>query len=405
MNYDQIIQDTVKTNNSTIVLLVMDGVGDIRSKEFGNRTPLEYAHTPNLDKLAADSSLGRMHPVLPGITPGSGPGHTALFGYDPLECQIGRGVLEAIGINFDLKLGDVAARCNFATRDDQGLIIDRRAGRIPTEETIRLCKKLQTIKEIDGVEIIVKPGKGHRFVTIFRSKDKDIGSLINDIDPLIEGKPPKEALGENENSQILANVINKFMKKGYELIKDDTPANAFLLRGIASRPTLASMRDKYLLESAAIASYPMYKGIASLLGMTLIPTGDTIKSLFETYLESKAKYDFFFIHVKGTDQAGEDGDFMAKVRCIEDVDKHLPILLSNKPDVLAITADHSSPCPMHSHSWHPVPLLIHSRFCGTDDSKYFHENCCNKGGLGFFESKYLMGLLLANAQRLDKFGA
>ncbi|PAB60202.1 2,3-bisphosphoglycerate-independent phosphoglycerate mutase [Anaeromicrobium sediminis] len=405
MNYEQVISDTVKTNNSTIVLLVMDGVGDIRNKEFGNRTPLEYAHTPNLDKLARESSLGRMYPVLPGITPGSGPGHTSLFGYDPFDVQIGRGVLEAVGIGFNLEWGDVAARCNFSSMDENGLVTDRRAGRIPTEETERLCEKLRTIKEIDGVEIIIEPGKGHRFVTVFRSKDKKLGSSINDVDPLAEGKAPREAKGEDENSQFLANVINKFMKKGYELIKDDHPANGFLMRGIASRPELTSMRDKYLLESAAIASYPMYKGISSLLGMTLLPTGDTIESLFNTYVQSKAKYDFFFIHIKGTDQAGEDGDFLDKVRHIEEVDKYLPILLQNKPDVLAITADHSSPCPMRSHSWHPVPLLIHSRFCGTDDAKYFHENCCNKGGLGFFESKYLMGLLLANAKRLDKFGA
>ncbi|MBF8983099.1 2,3-bisphosphoglycerate-independent phosphoglycerate mutase [Lutibacter sp. B2] len=405
MHYDQIIKNTVTKNNSKIVLIVMDGIGDIRSTELDDKTPLEYAHTPNLDKLAKNSCLGRMYSVLPGITPGSGPGHLGLFGYDPTDIQIGRGVLEAVGIDFKLQDGDVASRCNFATRNDTDIITDRRAGRIPTETTITLCEKLKSIKEIDGVEIIIKPGMGHRFVTIFRSKDKKIGSNINDVDPLTEGKSPIPAKGNDPESSHLANVINKFIEKGYELIKNEHPANAFLMRGIASKPKLPSMRERYMLESAAIATYPMYRGIASLLGMTLLPAPDSIEGLFQTYADARQKYDFFFIHVKGTDQAGEDGDFHSKVKCIESVDKALPILLKNKPDVLAITGDHSSPCSMHSHSWHPVPLLIHSNFSGKDDVQVFHENACNIGGLGFFESKYLMGLLLANAKRLDKFGA
>ncbi|QEK13178.1 2,3-bisphosphoglycerate-independent phosphoglycerate mutase [Crassaminicella thermophila] len=405
MNYEQIIKSTIKSNNSKIILLVLDGVGDIRSPKFKDKTPLEYAHTPNLDKLAKESVVGRLHPVLPGITPGSGPGHVGLFGYDPMNLTIGRGVLEAVGIGFQLKSYDVAARCNFATMNENGIITDRRAGRIPTELTIELCNTLKSIKEIDGVEIIIKPGKGHRFVTVFRSKDKEIGSYINDTDPLTEGKAPLPAHGKNPPSQFLANVINKFIKEGYALIKDKHPANAFLMRGIASKPKLPTMREKYLLESAAIATYPMYRGIASLLGMTLLPAPDSIEGLFETYVSNKQKYDFFFIHVKGTDQAGEDGDFESKVSCIEKVDKALPIILENKPDVLAITGDHSSPCAMRSHSWHPIPLLIHGQFSGRDDVKFFNENACNNGGLGFFESKYLMGLLLANAKRLDKFGA
>ncbi|WZL72416.1 2,3-bisphosphoglycerate-independent phosphoglycerate mutase [Clostridiaceae bacterium 35-E11] len=405
MHYDQIIQNTIKKNNTKIVLIVMDGIGDIRSPHFQNKTPLEYAHTPHLDALAGQSVVGRSYPILPGITPGSGPGHLGLFGYDPSNLLIGRGVLEAVGLGFALQPGDVAARCNFATLNDQGLITDRRAGRIPTEKTIELCNMLKKIHDIDGVEIIIEPGKGHRFVTIFRSKSKELGSLINDTDPLTEGKAPLSARGQNSSSQFLANIINQFMKQGYAILHNQKPANAFLMRGIASKPKIPTMRDKYLLESAAIATYPMYRGIASLLGMTLLPAPDSIEGLFQTYLNWKQKYDFFFIHVKGTDQAGEDGDFSSKVSCIEKVDQALPIILQNKPEVLAITGDHSSPCAMRSHSWHPVPILIHSPFCGIDDVKVFHENACNGGGLGFFESKYLMGLLLANAKRLDKFGA
>lgn len=405
MNYEQIIAHTVKKNNTKIVLLVLDGLGDIRNPKYDNKTPLEYAHTPNLDQLAVQSVLGRSYPILPGITPGSGPGHLALFGYDPVATTIGRGVLEAIGVGFELKHGDVAARCNFATMDQDGLIIDRRAGRISTDKTIELCNALRNIHEIDGIQILIEPGEGHRFVVVFRSKDKEIGSLINDTDPLTEKKPLLAAKGQNPPSQFLAEVINKFIAQGHELIKDQHPANAFLMRGIASKPTISSMRDKYLLESAAIATYPMYRGIASLLGMKLLPAPKSIEGLFHTYVEYMNKYDFFFIHVKGTDQAGEDGDFEGKVRCIEAVDQALPILLANKPHVLAITGDHSTPCLMHSHSFHPVPVLIHSEFCGVDDVVQFHENACNTGGLGFFESKYLMGLLLGNAKRLDKFGA
>jgi len=405
MNYDQIIQQTIKTNNSKIVLIVLDGLGDIRHPEFSGKTPLECAKTPNLDKLTAQSATGRMYPVLPGITPGSGPGHLALFGYDPMQVTIGRGVLEAVGIGFELKPGDVAARCNFASMDQNNLIVDRRAGRIPTEECEKLCEELRSIKEIDGVEIIILPGKGHRFVTVFRSKEKEIGDQINDTDPLEEGKPLLPAKGKNPPSEFLASVINQFVQKGLNILRDKYPANSFLIRGISSKPDIPSVKQKYQLEAAAIATYPMYRGIASLLGMTLLPAPDSIEGLFETYLEFKQKYDFFFIHIKGTDQAGEDGDFESKVRCIEKVDQALPILLESKPDVLAITADHSSPCAMRSHSWHPVPLLLHSTFCGVDDVQHFDEYSCIHGSLGLFESKYLMGILLANAKRLDKFGA
>ncbi|MEW9122875.1 MAG: 2,3-bisphosphoglycerate-independent phosphoglycerate mutase [Thermotaleaceae bacterium] len=405
MNYEQILKDTIKSNNSKIVMIVMDGVGDIRSSTYNNKTPLEHANTPNLDKLAAASAVGRSIPVLPGITPGSGPGHLGLFGYDPLQVTIGRGVLESIGIGFKLESADVAARCNFATIDEKGKVCDRRAGRISTEKTQELCNILSSIQEIDGIEIIIKPGKGHRFVTIFRSKGKEIGSLIDDTDPLEEGKEPLPAKGHNDPSIFLANVINQFVARGFDLLKGHNPSNGFLLRGIASKPKIPTMRDKYMLEAAAIATYPMYRGIASLLGMTLLPAPDSIEGLFQTYIDNRHKYDFFFIHIKGTDQAGEDGDFQSKVDCIERVDRALPILLEHMPDVLTITGDHSSPCVMRSHSWHPVPVLIHSPFAGFDDVKAFHENACNSGSLGFFESKYLMGLLLSNAKRLDKYGA
>lgn len=405
MNHEDILKSIIKCNNSKIVLIVLDGVGDIRHRDFNYKTPLEYAKTPNLDQLAFESVVGRMIPVSPGITPGSGPGHIGLFGYDPKNITIGRGVLEAVGLGLHLQEKTVAARCNFATLDGDGKIIDRRAGRISTEKNIELSNVLKSIKEIDNVEITIRPGKGHRFVVLFNSKDKKIDSLINDTDPQLEGKLPLEAKGKNEASKFLASVVNKFINKGFEKLSAYPKTNGFLIRGFSKKPILPSIREKYCLESAAIASYPMYRGIASLLGMKLLPPPDSIEGLFETYVNNRQKYDFFFIHVKGTDQAGEDGNFESKVSCIEKVDKALPIFLKNRPDVIAITGDHSSPCLMRSHSFHPVPILLNSEVSGRDDVVCFHENACNIGGLGFFESKYLMTLLLANAKRLNKFGA
>ncbi len=398
-----LLKDLLKENNSKIVMLVMDGVGDIRSTEFENKSPLEYAKTPNMDALALESVCGRHIPVMPGITPGSGPGHLGIFGYDPIDVVIGRGVLEAVGLGLELKHGDVAARANFATLDAEGIIVDRRAGRISDGENKNLCSILQQIKEIDGVKIIVKPGKGHRFVVLLRGDN--LNSAIHDTDPQHEGHAPLKAKPRKDEAVFTADIINKFVSEARTLLKNEQRANGILLRGISERPRIPGFKEKYKLEAAAIASYPMYRGIADLLGMTLLPAPETIKGLFETYIEFYNKYDFFFIHVKGTDQAGEDGEFLTKADVIEQVDGALPILLRKKPDVLAITGDHSTPCPMYSHSWHPVPVLVNSQFCGIDDATRFTENQCNIGGLGFFESKHLMTLLLANALRLDKYGA
>ena len=403
MDADSILEGLLKENNSKIVMLVMDGLGDIRSPEFGNKTPLEYAETPNLDALARESVCGRHIPVMPGITPGSGPGHLGIFGYDPLEVVIGRGVLEAVGLGLELKHSDVAARANFATLDGDRRITDRRAGRISTEKNIQLCNILKQIREIDGVEIIIEPGRGHRFVIILRGDN--LNPAVDDTDPQHEGTTPLEAKAQKEEAAFTADIINKFLERAGALLKDQHPANGILLRGISARPKVPGFKEKYRLEAAAAASYPMYRGIADLLGMTLLPVSDTIEGLFRTYTEFHNKYDFFFIHVKGTDQAGEDGEFLTKVGVIEKVDSALPILFEKRPNVLAVTGDHSSPCPMRSHSWHPVPVLVNSQFGGSDDAVRFTENQCNIGGLGFFESKHLMSILLANALRLDKFGA
>ena len=405
MDYDEIITKHIISNNSQIVLLILDGLGDLPNPKYNNKTPLEYAKTLNLDALVKESVLGRITPILPGITPGSGPAHLGLFGYDPLKNEIGRGVLEAIGLGVELKGNEVAARSNFASIKNDLTVMDRRAGRIDDSKGDMLCEALSAIKEIDGVKIKIKPGKEHRFVTIFCPNEKEIGSSISDTDPQKNGMKILRAVGKNAPSKYLAEIVNKFTEKSIEILKDEHPANGILLRGFSSKPRIMSIADKYKLSGAAIAEYPMYRGLASLLGFKLLPLADSIERLFDCYSENQNKYNFFFIHVKGTDKAGEDGDFISKVKCIEEVDKQIPKLISGKVDVLCITGDHSSPALMGAHSWHPVPLLIKGKYCGADRTSRFTENECIMGGIGTIESKYLMGILLANGGKMKKFGA
>jgi 2,3-bisphosphoglycerate-independent phosphoglycerate mutase len=405
INRDNLIEKLVTHNNQKILLLVMDGIGDIPHRNFGKKTPLEYAITPNLDKLAKDSIMGRMIPVLPGITPGSGPGHLGLFGYDPLQFQMGRGILEAAGLNMDIKDGDIAMRCNFASADEKGAIIDRRAGRIPTEKCEELCSLLsENIEEINGVKVIFQPSMQHRFVVVFRGEN--LCDMITDSDPLSEGRQPLEVKALDEKAEFTAQIANKFYNEVRKVIKDLKPANSLLMRGFSARPRIPSMMDRFKLSSVCLASYPMYKGLSKLVGMTVIDeAGKNIEELFHKYLELHNKYDFFFIHVKYTDSNGEDGNFEQKSKIIEEVDKALPILLQNKPNVLCITGDHSTPAIMKAHSWHHIPVMINSDYCGADGAMRFTENECNDGGLGTFESRYLINYLLANAMRLNKYGA
>lgn len=401
---DKLVEKLIQQNNANIVLLVMDGLGDIPNREFGWKTPLEYAITPNLDRLAKESALGRHIPVIPGITPGSGPGHLGLFGYDSMEYEIGRGMLEAAGMEMDIRDGDVAARCNFASADENGIITDRRAGRIPTEKCREVCAILsENIKAIDGVEVIIKPGMQHRFVVMFRGEN--LCDKLTDSDPLMEGKAPLAVQPLTEKAEFPAEIANKFYQKAREVIKDLKPANSLLMRGFAAKPRIPSMCDRFGLNPVCIAHYPMYRGLARFVGMNVLDAGNTPEDAFNVYLDNCTKYDFLFIHIKYTDSFGEDGNFKEKAKVIESVDKALPILLQKKPNVLCITGDHSTPAAMKGHSWHPVPVMIHSDFCGFDDAARFTENECNKGSLGMFQSKYLINYLLANAMKLSKYGA
>src|SRR3974390_811832 len=407
MNLDALYSELTLKLKTKVVLVVLDGLGDIATREQNFLTPLEAAATPNMDALCAGSAQGRMIPVAPGITPGSGPGHLGLFGYDPLEFQVGRGVIEALGLGVELKPGDVCARANFATLDAKGIVTDRRAGRIPTETCEKLCAILSAkIKKIGDTQVIIKPGKEHRFVVVFRGKGLE--GPLTDADPNREGfaiptvKPrdPRSAAQKKT-----AKLVADFYKAALPVLAGEKPANGFLMRGIAHQPEIPLFEERYLLRPAALAVYPMYKGLSQLVGMKKIEGPQTIKEQFERYVAEYDNFDFFFIHFKYTDKYGEDGNFAAKRKAIEEFDAALPILLRKRPDVIAITGDHSTPCALKGHSWHPQPVLLNSAYSGSDKLERFTETGSNTGSLGVFEAKYLIRLMQANARMFDKFGA
>jgi len=403
----KIYQELATSNDNKIVLLVMDGLGGL-PMEAGGSTELESAHTPNLDRLAREGSSGRSVPVRPGVAPGSGPAHLSLFSYDPVQFEIGRGVLEALGIGFDLGPDDVAARGNFATVDENGNIVDRRAGRISTDECIRLTAKLQenTSLAADGVEVIVKPVKEHRFVVIFRGQG--LGGELTETDPLVTGKPPlpvKDLSGTPEG-QRTAELINKWIDQARQVLADEPRANSLNLRGIAKDPGLPQFPELYKMRSAAIAVYPMYKGVAKLVGMEVIKfEGDRPQHEIAALKEVWNDYDFFFIHIKKTDSYGEDGNFAAKVHEIEVVDELIPDILALNPSVLIVTGDHSTPAKLRAHSHHPVPTLFWGADVMADNADAFGERASSQGALGIFHATEIIPRALGFAQRLKRFGA
>lgn len=401
MNIHELIADLREANASKIVMLVADGIGGL-PLEPGGKTELEIAKTPNLDQCARDGVCGMSIPVLPGITPGSGPGHLGLFGYDPLQYRIGRGILEALGINFQVGSKDVAVRGNFCTLDPSGKITDRRAGRPTTERCVAMVQKMRSIR-IPGVEVFVEPVREHRFVVVFRGEG--LGDAVNDTDPQATGVPPLPAKGDDSASEKTAGVVNDFVKQATVILKDDAPTNGVTLRGFARYPKIGTMQEVYGLKSAAIAVYPMYKGLARLVGMDVLDAGSSLAEQIATLKKVWSQYDFFFLHYKYTDSTGEDGNFPAKVEMIEKLDAAIPGILECKPDVFIVTGDHSTPSKMRSHSWHPVPTLIRAVTARTDGVSEFAESACLSGGLGQFQAMHLMLLALAHAGRLGKYGA
>ena len=403
MDFDVIRPLIVEGAKDKIVLLVMDGLGGL-PMESGGKTELEAASTPNMDALAEKSMLGLHEGIRPGITPGSGPAHLSLFGYDPLKYVVGRGVLSALGIDFNLRDNDVAARGNFCTVDKEGFVTDRRAGRIPTEVCERLCTLLLKNVNIPGVEIFLKPEKEYRFVFIIRGDDLEAN--IQETDPQGVGRKPQIAIALDSGSEKAAEIVQEFVRQAEQILANESPANMFLLRGFAKLPNWPKFPDALDLKAIAIAMYPMYRGVAKLVGMDSPPAAQSYEEEIDMLEANWDAYDFFFVHIKKTDSYGEDGNFEKKVHEIEAVDALLPRILALDPSVLIITGDHSTPCLMKQHSWHPVPVLFYAKLCRPDGIASFSERACRQGGLGVrFPAYELMSLAMANAGRLEKFGA
>ncbi len=397
------MDDLILSNPNKIVFLILDGLGDIPNPDHGFMTPLEAARKPNIDLIAAERGvLGRIIPVGIGVTPGSGPGHLSLFGYDPLKVEIGRGILEVLGLNMELEENDLAARGNFCTMKDE-VVVDRRAGRIATEETVRLCGRIrEAIPEVEGARIIIQPGKSHRFAILFRGEGLD--DDLEDADPHKDHRPYVYVKPRADKAARTAGLLNTFIKKVSGLLKDEPVANGILLRGFSRKPDIEPFPERYRLDALAITTYPMYRGIAKVLGMKAGSEPKTYQEMVAIMKEQWNDYQFFFLHVKETDVAGEDGNFQEKVRAIENVDKVVPDLCAANPSVLVVTGDHSTPCPLKGHSWHPVPLLLVTG-TGERDGLTFHEKNCVKGSIGTIYSRELMTLALAHALKLDKYGA
>jgi len=387
---------------SKIVLLVMDGLGGLPHPETG-KTELETALRPNLDQVASDGICGLSYTVSPGITPGSAPGHMALFGYDPLKYNLGRGIVEALGLDIEVRAGDVVARGNFCTVDSAGRISDRRAGRLAADINHELCSILNEKVRANDVEVSFFSGKEHRFVVRFRGAG--LSEHISDTDPQHEGFEPLPARALEESASVTATIINSVIAQARELLASKHPANMLLLRGFSQHPDYPSLRDVFHLTPACIATYPMYRGVSRVVGMDILPAGETLDEQVEVLRQNWNSYDYFFVHFKKTDARGEDGDFDAKVKAVEELDAHVPSILALKPDVLLVTGDHSTPATIAQHSWHTVPVALRAKYCRRDEVVEFSERACLRGGLGQISATELMPLAMANALKLNKYGA
>ncbi len=394
------LRDCYTSTPSKIVLLVVDGLGGLAHPDT-RLSELETAHIPNLDAMAQESACGLTTPVLPGVAPGSGPGHLALFGYDPLKHMIGRGALEALGIDVALQPGDIAARGNFCLVDGDGLLVDRRAGRIPTQLSAPLCERLDKI-EIDGVQLDVFPVQDYRFV--LRLRGEGLSEFISETDPQVTAAAPLTVKPLAPGATRTAGLVNEFVAQAGKFLAEEERANMVLLRGFARLPDLPPMGEVYRLNTAGIAAYPMYRGLAEVAGMKVIPTGHTFGDEVETLRQNFNNHDFFFIHYKPADAAGEDGDFDAKVKCLEDLDPFIPQIRELEPDVFLVAGDHSTPAIMAAHSWHPVPFMLHSKLTRGEGVPGFNERTCAQGSVGSILATQVMLLAMSHAGKLNKYG-
>jgi 2,3-bisphosphoglycerate-independent phosphoglycerate mutase len=399
----EILSQLSQEEKTKVLLYVLDGLGGLPDASTG-LTELEAANTPNMDRLAKEGICGLQVPVASGITPGSGPGHLGLFGYNPLKYIVGRGVLSALGINFDLQPGDVAARGNFCTVDENGLVQDRRAGRIPSEKGEELCALLSEKVQIDGIEVFIKPVKEYRYLLVLRGEG--LSGEIEGTDPQEVGEVPLDPVAKSPQAEQTVEYVRQFVSQAKEILADQHPANMVLTRGFSTRPDWPNFEEVYKLRAGAFAQYPMYRGVAKLVGMQVVDAGQNLEEEMQAVREHWDQNDFFFVHVKPVDSAGEDGDYEKKKTVIEEADALLAELLKLKPDVVVITGDHSTPSQMKYHGFQPVPALVWGKYCRPDDVERFGEATCRAGGLGPRIPSYeLMPLAMANAGRLEKFGA
>lgn len=400
--YGKLISSLAVANEKRIVMLVMDGLGDVDNA--GKGTALQQARKPNLDALASRSALGLIVPVATGITPGSGPGHLGLFGYDPMVYEVGRGVLSALGIEFPLESRDVAARLNFCTIDAGGKVVDRRAGRIPDEENRRVLAKIRSrIRPPAGVQVFFETEAEHRAVLVLRGEDLD--DRVGDTDPQATGVPPLAADRPPFHTSRTARIVADLLGQVRSLLAEEPKANMILARGFAKFPNWPKFADRYKLRPAAVAGYPMYRGVARLLGMPVVAKPTSAAEVCAEAAKAMKDHTFVFAHFKYTDKTGEDGDLAAKIRRIEEMDAALPALLEARPDVLIVTGDHSTPVPLKAHSWHPVPVLMSAPFLRGGDADRFDEIACRRGQIGTIPAKELLPLAMAHAGKLEKFGA
>lgn len=404
MIHDKTRQLITRPSGRKIVLLVLDGLGGLPDRDTG-LTELQTANLPNLDRLAASASLGRMEVVAPGVTPGSGPAHLSLFGYHPFTIEFGRGALEALGSGFDLRSDDLAARANYATIGANDVVEDRRAQRPPDEENRRLCSKLRDGLRhgVTGAEVHLLPGKEHRFTVILRGAD--LHSALNDNDPQREGRSLLPIEAQQPQAAHAAEVVNEFLKQSRAILADESVANGMLLRGFSGLPSVMPFAERYGLRAGAIAAYPMYRGVAKMVGMAVLGTPKDFATEIDLLEERFADFDFFYVHFKGTDSAGHSGLFAEKVKQLEIADSFIPRIEALKPEVLIVTGDHSTPCIHREHSWHPVPTLVRSPLSLPAGDRSFTEAGTMAGDLGIFPAPHLMPLALAHASRLNKFGA
>jgi 2,3-bisphosphoglycerate-independent phosphoglycerate mutase len=396
-----LLRELILETPSKVVLLVVDGLGGLPDPATG-RTELESARTPNLDALAASSICGLSEPVGAGIAPGSGPGHLALFGYDPIASLVGRGILSALGVDFPMEPSDVAARINFATIDAAGNVTDRRAGRISTDTNRRLVEKLGRV-QVPGLRVFLETESEHRAVAVFRGDG--LTDRLGDTDPQQTGVPPHPVSAHDPGASSTAEMLNGWIAAARAALADEHPANMVLLRGFAKHPDLGTFEQRYRLKAGAVAVYPMYRGLARLVGMDVLSTGKTLAEEIATVRERWADYTYFYVHLKAADAAGEDGDFARKVAVLEEVDACIGGLLDLSPDCLVVTGDHSTPAVLKQHSWHPVPFLLHSPWEAPDDVREFGERACARGALGTFPAEATMQLMLAASLKLTKYGA